>query len=121
MEDEYKIKFYKNRGTDEEPVRDFINNLNKKTRAKIRQYLELLRFSEGYLSEPYARHIIGKIRELRVRFARDRYRIFYFTLSGKNIILLHVFHKNTKKTPNKEINKAIKNYKEVIRNPKLYE
>lgn len=121
MQEDYRIQFYKNNQSNEEPVRGFVNSQNKKVRAKIRQYLELLRFSEGYLDEPYARHITGKIRELRIRFSKERYRIFYFTFINKNIILLHAFHKKTEKTPSREINKALENYHDVINNQKLYE
>lgn len=63
----------------------------------------------------------GKIRELRVDFSKDKHRIFYFTMIGKKIILLHAFRKNTKKTPLSEINTAINNYHDVINNFRLYD
>jgi len=62
--EEYKIKFYKDSRTGREPVRDFINHLDPKHRLKIFKYIEFLRNNNGYLDEPYSRHIDGKIREL---------------------------------------------------------
>lgn len=119
--EEYKIKFYRDSKNGRSFVYDYIRELDNKCRSKIYKYLNHLRDSNGYLSEPYGRHILGKIRELRVDFSNNRYRIFYFTFVGRNIILLHVFLKGTAKTPVKEINLAVSNYNDVINNPQLYE
>lgn len=59
--------------------------------------MELLKERGGYLDEPYSKHIKGKIRELRVDFARKHHRIFYFAFVGKKIILLHAFLKKSEK------------------------
>lgn len=76
---------------------------------------------KGCLDEPYSRHIRGKIRELRVDFAKNRHRIFYFTFVDKNIILLHAFLKKTAKSPEGEIKKAEDNYKQILINQNVYE
>jgi len=91
-----------------------------KDRVKIFKYIELLRQNQGILDEPYSKHIRGKIRELRVDFANNRHRIFYFTFVGRNIILLHAFRKNTSKTPESDIIKAEYNLNQVIINPESY-
>lgn len=119
--DKYEIVFYKDSFTGREPVLDYIKSLNKKTRNKINKYIDLLEKSNGYLNEPYSRHIIGKIRELRVDFDNSHHRIFYFSFVNKNIILLSAFMKRTNKTPPKEIVKAERNYQDVINNLQLYE
>ena len=118
---DYKIVYFKRFDTEEIPVRVYIGNLEKKERAKILKYIEFLRQNKGCLDEPYSRHIRGKIRELRVDFAKNRHRIFYFTFIGKNIILLHAFLKKTAKTPEAEIEKAEVNYKQVLINQNAYE
>jgi len=118
---EYKVKFYKNSQNNKELVLEYLKKLDQKDKAKIFKYIEFLRQNDGYLDEPYAKHITGKIRELRMNFSRNRHRIFYFTFFNKIIILLHSFLKKTNKTPKKEIKKAIKNYKDVINNSYLYE
>lgn len=117
----YRIKFYQNSRTGEEPVLDFIKSLNSKTRSKISKYIEYLRNNEAYLDEPYSRHIKGKIRELRVDFSRNRYRLFYFCVIGRTIIVLHAYLKKTNKTPVKEIKKAENNLIDCLNNLKKYE
>ena len=118
---EYKVKFYRSSRTGKELVLEYIDKLDIKSKAKVLKYIEFLREHEGYLDEPYSKHITGKIRELRVDFARNRHRIFYFAFMGKKIILLHVFLKKTNKTPLSEIKRAVENYKDTINNPSLYE
>ncbi len=119
--EEYKIKFYLNPRTEKSDIRRYIYDLDIKERTKILKYVEFLRINNGVIDEPYSRHIKGKIRELRVDFATDRHRIYYFTFIGKNIILLHAFLKKTAKTPLSEINKAEQNYNYVINHQQLYE
>ncbi len=77
---------------------------------RVDAYIRRLVDAGGYLEEPYSRHIDGDIRELRVDFARNRHRIFYFTVIGRRIILLHAFLKKTPKTPLGEIIRAQKNH-----------
>lgn len=120
-ESKYKVKFYQNSNNSKSPVYEYIERLNNKVQAKIYKYIEYLRINEGYLDEPYSKHITGKIRELRIDFGKNRNRVFYFIFINKKIILLHAFLKKTSKTPKKEIQKALDNYKDVINNPKLYE
>ena len=118
---EYKGKFYKNSNNGNEPVFEYIKKLDHKNKAKVFKYIEFLRINDGYLEEPYSKHIKGKIRELRIDFSRTRHRIFYFTFINKTIILLHAFLKKTNKTPPQEIIKAENKYKDVFNNQFLYE
>lgn len=119
--DEYRVKFYRNSENNKSDVYRYIERLGGKVQSKIYKYIEYLRINNGYLDEPYSKHIKGKIRELRIDFGKSRNRIFYFVFIGKKIILLHAFLKKTTKTPNEEIQKAVNNYKDVINNPNLYE
>ena len=119
--EEYKVKFYINSQTKEVELVEYLDSLLPKIRFKILKYVEYLRLHDGYLEEPYSKHITGKIRELRVDFGHDKHRVFYFTMIGKRIILLHAFKKDTARTPLPEINKAIKNYNDVLNNLKLYD
>jgi len=118
---EYKVKFYKNSRNGKESVFEYVKKLDFKNKGKVLKYIEFLRINDGYLEEPYSKHIKGKIRELRIDFSRTRHRIFYFTFINKNIILLHAFFKKTKKIPINEIIKAENNYKDVLNNQFLYE
>lgn len=116
---DYKVKFYiKTSG--KVPVKEYIDGLSDKERAKVLKYIEFLRERDGVLDEPYAKHIRGKIRELRVDFGKNKHRIFYFTFINKNIILLHAFLKKTPKTPVREIKKVEEYLEHVINNEKIY-
>lgn len=119
--DEYAVKFFYDPTTGKVPVREYLDKVTSKERAKILKYIEFLREHKGVLDEPYTRHIRDKIRELRVDFGGNRHRIFFFTFVGRNIILLNAFLKKTAKTPEKEIVQALNNYYKVISNHKLYE
>ena len=119
-ENEYKTKFYKDSRDGRSPALKYIKKLQKKDQTKILKYIEFLRENKGVLDEPYSRHIKGKIRELRVDFSRNRYRVFYFTFIKKTIILLHAFSKKTPQTPVSEIKKAEENYYDVLNNKEIY-
>lgn len=111
---EYTVHFYKNTATGKIPVKEYIDKLPEKQRAKVLKYIEFLRVHKGYLDEPYSKHITGKIRELRVDFGRDRHRIFYFTFVKQKIILLHAFLKKTQKATIQGIEKAQNNYRDFL-------
>ena len=119
--EKYKVKFYYNKKTGKAPVRVYLDKTSKKQQAKMLKYIEFLRENKGVLDEPYAKHIKGKIRELRVDFGRNKHRIFFFTFVARNIILLHAFHKKTAKTPEREIRIAEIFYRETLSNKDLYE
>lgn len=57
--------------------------------------------------------------ELRIKYANDIARIFYFTYYNNKFVLLHGFIKKTMKTPNSEIQKAqlyMEDYKRRVQN-----
>ncbi|MCI0533422.1 type II toxin-antitoxin system RelE/ParE family toxin [bacterium] len=118
---EYRITFYRKSSTGEKPALEYIHKLDVKTQAKVAKYIEFLKESDGRLDEPYSRHIKGKIRELRVDFAHNRHRIFYFAFINKNIILLSAFLKKTEKTPRTEVERALAYYQDVLNNIHYYE
>ena len=118
---DYRVKFYKNSRNGREPVLDYLKTLDDKSGTKILKFIDFLREHDGYLDEPYSKHITGKIRELRVDFSRQKHRVFYFTFIKKTIILLYAFLKKTNKTPKQEVERATLNYKDVINNSKIYE
>ncbi len=109
---EYKVYYYQNSHTKRVPVLEYIQKTPTKDRAKIAAYIALLCNCDGQLDEPYSRYITEGVRELRVDFASNRNRIFYVTVEGKKIILLHAFLKKTPKTPKQEIIRAINNFKD---------
>jgi len=117
----YRVKFYRSSKKGNSPTLEYLEKLNLKEKAKILKYIEFLRLNNGYLDEPYSKHIKGKIRELRVGFGHNRHRVFYFVFVEKTIILLNGFLKKTKETPLVEIKKAETCLMDVLQNKKMYE
>ena len=72
------------------------------------------------LKEPYTRKVRGKIRELRIRDSEGAVRIFYFTFTGKRIVLSHGFIKKTARTPLRELEIAEKRMNDFIDRVCLY-
>ena len=87
-------------------------SLQPKIRAKAFSDIELLEKHGSNLREPYVKPIKGKenkgLYELRVKFASDIVRIFYYTYYNNKYILLHGFIKKSMKTPKSEIERARK-------------
>ncbi|HVX46837.1 MAG TPA: type II toxin-antitoxin system RelE/ParE family toxin [Mycobacteriales bacterium] len=85
-----------------EPVDDFIEDLDPKPAAKIDDFVE--EYLNGRPPDapppehPISSQIEGELRELRVRFARTRYRVLY-QRSGNLYVLLHAFEKHTGAVP----------------------
>lgn len=105
-----------------EPVAEYLKELKRKgckdsrvNLKKIQDYIKLLTLHGVTLGEPYVKHLEGELWELRP----IRNRIIYAYISPGEIILLHHFKKETKKTPKKEKDKArrnLENFKRRIKN-----
>ena len=103
----WTIEYYRD-SEDKEPAKQFIDSLPEKARAQVIRKIELLGKYGVLLKEPYARHIRGKIWELRIMAGKGYIRVFYFSYTGRRLILLHAFLKKTDKTPPAEIDVAEK-------------
>ena len=89
-----------------QPVRDFLQSLDKNMRAKIYHDIKLLAENGSLLREPYSKHLNEGIFELRSQFGGDISRILYFFVVGRKIVLTNGFIKKTPKTPPTEIERA---------------
>nr|WP_268809525.1 type II toxin-antitoxin system RelE/ParE family toxin [Pectobacterium fontis] len=65
------------------------------------------------LGEPHTKAFGNGLFELRLKGAEGIARVFYCTLVGRRIVMLHSFVKKTDKTPSKERRLAEKRLKEV--------
>lgn len=101
----YQILFYTTERGDS-PVDEFLDELDKKSRAKVEAYLSILEEQGPSLKRPYADHVKGKIRELRIHYGTSQYRVLYFFYMRKNIILAHAFTKKTQELKEKDIDVA---------------
>jgi phage-related protein len=90
------------------PVKDFIDSLETKARAKVARTLDLLEEFGLELGMPFTRHLEDKLWEIRIRFTNDRHRIIYVSFRGRKFVLLHGFTKKSGAVPKKEIEIARK-------------
>lgn len=86
---------------------DFMSSLSESERLKIRKALLLLE-SDNKVPYHYIKYLRDGIYELRVRHAGNEFRIFYFYDGDVIIILLNGFKKKSQRTPDRELEKAIR-------------
>ena len=91
-----------------EPAADFLGTLNHKMRAKAFRTIELLKMFGKSLPMPHSRKITNNdVYELRVKFASDIVRLFYF-IQGENIFVISSgYVKKSQKTDRREIENAL--------------
>lgn len=101
----YRIEFHRTvRG--DEPSREFIESLDRKVRAKIYRWLEMLEVHGPDLPRPYADVLDGPIRELRIRHGRLAVRLLYFIHGRRLVIIVHGLLKKTMAVPPAELETA---------------
>ena len=110
----YNVIFYTNVQGDS-PIDDFLDDLDKKSRAKVAVYLSLLEEHGPNLRRPYADTVRGKIRELRIHQSSNQYRVLYFFHLRDQIILAHAFSKKTQQLKEKDIELAEKRMEDWLR------
>ena len=104
---DFEVIFY-DRPDGTEPVREFLDSLDVKMRAKMVREIELLAVNGPELREPYSKAIGDGIFELRAKVGTDISRVLYFFFIGRKIILTNGFIKKSNRTPSGERDKAIK-------------
>ena len=101
----WSIEYYQSEAG-RSPVAEFIDSLEASARARIARTLDLLEEFGVELGMPYAKHLEKQLWELRVRQARNRYRIIYFLASGQTFVLLHGLTKKTGPVPRSDLETA---------------
>ena len=118
---EYTVELYE-KVDGKIPVLDFILSLNPKQQAKIYREIDLLEKFGNELHYPHVDIIEGKkyknLWELRIEFASNIFRIFYFLSQNNNVVLLHGIVKKKQKTPKKDLDIALERMKEYLRGEK---
>ena len=112
----YEIVFFRDR-KGHEPVYEYMKELaesnSKDSRiklTKIREFIKALAANGTLLPETYVKHLDEEIWELRP--LRDR--ILFAAAVGGRFVLLHVFMKQTRKTPAREIARAKRELQDFI-------
>lgn len=86
---------------------DFMSKLSEQECKKIRRAL-LLFETEDKIPSHYIKFIRDEIYEFRVNYGNNEFRIFFIYDGDTVVVLFNCFKKKTQKTPNSEIEKAIK-------------
>ena len=115
----FKVLFYQ-KADGSEPVKQFLNSLKKKRRAKVVRTIEALQNTGNDLRDPYSKHLDDGIFELRAKVGTDISRVLYFFFIGQRVILTNGFIKKTQKTPKKEINLAKKYRNDFLQREEQY-
>lgn len=87
--------------------REFMVSLDDKAQFKINQGLLLLA-TQPRLSTKFVKSIRDGLFELRTEWNGNIYRVFFIFDNGNIVVLFNGFQKKSQKTPNSEINKALK-------------
>lgn len=97
------------------PIVDFIDGLpTAKARAKVYRSLDLLAEYGFDLGWPHIRKISGKLWEIRVVFASNRYRLFFFQMGEKRFKIVHAIHKKTRKIRKRDLDLAFNRMKQCL-------
>ena len=112
MAQPFKIAFHEKNGKSD--VRDYIESLETKKKAKIYYMLELLRQRGWQMKYPDTEKVGDKVFALRVEYGNNEYRFFYFFHSREIILFVHYVHKKSKKLRPEDIEKAERIRKEYL-------
>ena len=88
------------------PVKEFLDTLDDKSCAKVMATINRLQQEGPELIRPFSDHVRGKVRELRIQFTSNQYRILYFFFLGNQIILVHGLKKKSQKLNESDIRLA---------------
>jgi phage-related protein len=81
--------------------------------ARFVKYAERMELYGPDLGMPHTRAMGRGLFELRIKASEGIARVFYCTLVGKQIVLLHQFTKKSEKTPRKELDIARRRMEEI--------
>ena len=86
---------------------EFMSSLSLKEQQKV-DYLISLLATQDRLPTKFIKFIKDGLYELRVMWENNIYRVFFIFVEGNIVVLFSGFQKKTKKTPQAEIDKALK-------------
>ena len=89
------------------PIQEWLHELPEKHRVKCLDRIEDLRNLGFRLRPPNARKLTVDIYELRTRFSKIRYRIFYFWHDNTVAVLSHGIAKKTGAVPQRDLQLAL--------------
>ena len=115
----HNIKFYKDKNG-KEPVLEYLMELKRKRDKdsrvrvkKINDYIQVLAEYGTAVGEPYVKKIDNKSNIWELRPNNDR--ILFVAWVNDTFVLLHVFQKKTRKTPEREKEQARRELKDIMK------
>lgn len=109
-----EVYFYKT-SSGNEPVREWLKDLPKEDKGTIGFDIKTVQY--GYpIGMPLTRvlHGTGGLEEVRCNISNGIARVIFY-VEDNTMVLLHAFIKKTQETPKKELDVAIKRYKELCK------
>ncbi|MBF0629111.1 MAG: type II toxin-antitoxin system RelE/ParE family toxin [Magnetococcales bacterium] len=98
-----------------DPVRDWLRGLVGEDRKMVGEDLKVIQF-RWPLGMPLVRKLEPGLWELRTHLNNGRIARVFFTVQGRDMVLLHGFEKKSRKTPKEELELArnrMRQYKEA--------
>jgi phage-related protein len=112
------MRYYSSVGWTVEIVEEAVAELEELQPGLQARLVRLLEVVEAIglenLREPHVKHIDGKLWELRAKAVEGIARGLYVTLSGRRVVVLHVFVKKSRKTPPRAIETARRRMRQVL-------
>jgi len=105
----WRVVFYTD-GRGRTPIVEYLNMLPVAEQAAAQEAFSLLREFGLSLGMPHAKHINGKLWELRP----GANRFFYFAYVGRRFVILNAYRKQSQKTPPQELALAERRLVEVL-------
>ena len=88
--------------------------LPPKLQARLLRLMEMVEnVGLDRIHEPHVKHLEGKLWELRAKAAEGIARGIYVAVTGRRVVVLHVFVKKTLKTPKQALELAWERMKQV--------
>ncbi|WP_231879964.1 type II toxin-antitoxin system RelE/ParE family toxin [Collimonas pratensis] len=93
---EYQVSYYS------QQIQADIMSLPATLQARYLSLTARMKIYGPHLGEPHTKMLGNGLLELRLKGAEGIARVFYCTMAGKQIVMLHSFVKKTQKIPFKE-------------------
>lgn len=108
-----EIKFYKNYFI------DFYISLDSSVQEKIEYVFNVIK-TVDLIPQKFLKHIESTdgLYEIRIKVGSDIYRVFCCFDAGRIVVLFNGFQKKSQKTPDKEIDRALKIKADYFKNKK---
>jgi phage-related protein len=109
-----KVKFFRQKASGTEPVREWLKQLPDYERKQIGEDIKAVQFGWP-LGLPLVDHIEGDVWEVRTKLPNRIARVL-FALEGDSMVLLHGFIKKDQKTPKTDKKTALDRLK-LLKSP----